>query len=150
MASLGETTVRIVVEGPPPGVMVAVQWGKTGANFASDLIWASETSAERVVFDVPVKVTTGPDGAARLAGPAIQGPTGDKFIYVNWGTCAGQHGTAITRRAKVRIGTLTPAQIEEALAPGRRLETAFAGVDRKGGPACATILLIGGWRVTGQ
>ncbi|MDQ0464569.1 hypothetical protein QO010_002353 [Caulobacter ginsengisoli] len=147
MANLGETTVRIVVEDPPPGVMVAVQWGKTGANFASELIRPSEAGAGRVAFDVPVKVTTGPDGAARLVGPAIQGPTGDRFIYVNWGTCAGQHGTPITRRAKVRIGTLTPAQIEAALAPGKRLETAFAGVGKDGGPACATIPLIGGWRV---
>jgi hypothetical protein len=147
VANLGETIVRIVVENPPPGVAVAVQWGKTGANFASELIRAIETSAERVAFDVPVKVTTGPDGAARLAGPAIQGPTGDRFIYVNWGTCAGQHGTAIVRRAKVRIGTLTPAQILEALEPGRRLETAFSGMGKDGGPACATIPLIGGWRV---
>lgn len=149
MANLGETTVRIVVENPLPGVLGAVQWGKTGPNFACKLIQPSEATPERLVFDVPVKVTTGPDGAARLAGPAIQGPTGDRFIYVNWGTSAGQPHTAITRRAKVRIGTITPAQIEAALAPGKRLETAFAGLDRRGGPACATIPLIGGWRVEG-
>lgn len=145
-SALGETTARIVVENPPPGVVVAVQIGKTGQH---SLLPVSQSGPGWIAFDVPVKAATGPDGAARLAGPAIQGPTGDRFIYVNWGTSAGQHGTAITRRAKVRIGTLTPDQILQALEPGKRLETAFAGVGKDGGPACATIPLIGGWRVAG-
>lgn len=148
MANLGETTVRIVVTDPPLGVAVAVQWGKTGANFQCELIGASERSPTRVTFDVPVKVTTGPDGALRLAGPAIQGPTGDKFIYLNWGVCAGQTDTDMVRRAKIRFTGLTSAMIEAVLAGGGKLETGIAGRDKHGAPACATVPLVGGWRVT--
>jgi hypothetical protein len=147
MANLGETIVRISVESPPPGIAVAVQWGKTGANFACELIHAAQTSPDRVVFDLPVKVTTGADGAARLAGPAIHGPTGERFVYINWGICAGQANTDCARRAKIRLAGLTPAMIETALAEGRRLETAIAGRAKDGGPACASVPLVGGWRL---
>jgi hypothetical protein len=49
---------------------------------------------------------------------------------------------------KVPLKGITWEQVEEATAaPDYVLETTAPGVSRDGGPACATVPLIGGWQV---
>ena len=71
------------------------------------------------------------------------------FVYVNSGTSAGEAGSRWTRRAKVKLATLTRELADAARAePGTVLEARFQGIGRDGGPACATVpLLDGGWRL---
>jgi hypothetical protein len=134
-----EVPLRVVVVDPPPGVAFAVQRGR------GDLLAPSETTPT-VVFDLAVRVeglTRG--GRPRFLGPLTQGPPDGRFLYVNSGTLAGQAGSCFTRRAKVPLGDIAPSQVDEVLRePGARLEARIEGRAADGGPACATVLLLGG------
>ena len=67
---------------------------------------------------------------------------------MNSGTYAGQGDSCWSRRAKVRLGGIGWALVEQALADPRTvLEARFAGTARDGGPTCAGVTLLdAGWR----
>jgi hypothetical protein len=136
--------LRIVVMDPPPGIHWALQLGK------ADLVKPTATTKSRISFDFSVDVV--PDASAtgfHLGGPAVQGRAGERFVYLCIGAYAGQLDTPIARRAKVRIEGIQRKHIAAAKAKrGGTLEVRFAGTDSKGGPACATVPLLGkGWDV---
>ncbi len=60
---------------------------------------------------------------------------------------AGQPGTAWDRRAKVPLRGITSSLLQEALDSGRLIEARIAGTGKDGGPACATVPLLEGWRL---
>ena len=136
--------LRIVVLRPPPGVALAVQRGR------SDMLPPARTSEDAAVFELSVRVAARGDGAPNLLGPYAHGTPADRFLYVNWGTSAGQWGSRWTRRAKLKTAGIGWALIEETLAsPGAVLEARIAGTGRDGGPCCATVpLLDGGWQLS--
>ena len=79
-------------------------------------------------------------------GPFAQGPVGGRFVYVNSGTLGGQPDSGWTRRAKVPLGGIAWSLIQKAA--GSIIEVRIAGTARDGGPACATVpLLGGGWKI---
>ena len=101
------------------------------------------------------------DGELRLKAPAAQGttppvflgpcthgpPTG-RFIYISWtGEADGRR--QMFRRMKIPLGTITWEQIGRLQRdPDARLVATVQGMDRRGGPACATVpLRDGGWQV---
>ena len=135
--------LRITILHPPPGVAVGVQRGR------GELLPPATTSADAVVFELSVRVAARADGAPNLLGPFAHGTPADRFLYVNWGTAAGQLGSRWSRRAKLKTAGIGWALIEETLAaPGSVLEARIQGIGRDGGPCCATVpLLDGGWRV---
>jgi hypothetical protein len=77
----------------------------------------------------------------------VQGPPGARFLYINWGKRAGQSDTFWDRRAKVMFGTIDERTVNACLTKGRTLQAEIAGIGKDGGPCCATVPLIGGWRV---
>lgn len=136
--------LRIVVISPPPDILWALQLGQ------SELVKPSASTKSRITFDFAVDVV--PDASAlgfHLAGPAVQGRLGGRFVYLCIGAYAGQVDTPIGRRAKISLEGIGRKLIASAKA--RRagtLEVEFAGTDSKGGPACATVPLLGkGWHV---
>lgn len=136
--------LRITVLKPPPGILWALQLG------AHELVKPSVSSKSQISFDFTVDVV--PDATIvgfRLAGPAVQGRVGERFVYLCIGAYAGQLDTEIGRRAKIRLEGITRKLIAASKAKrGGRLEVEFAGTDSKGGPACATVPLLGkGWHV---
>ena len=135
--------LRITVLHPPPGVALAVQKGR------DELLPPSRQTADEAVFDFTVRIGTQPDGRPNFLGPFAQGTPADRFVYVNSGKRAGQQDSGWDRRAKVKLGGITPKMVDAALAePGAVLVARFEGVGRDGGPACATVpLLDGGWRL---
>lgn len=130
-----EIALRLTVRRPPPKVAFAVQRGRI------ELLPPSERSADGVVFDFPVRVELSAGRATpRWLGPYIQGPTSARFVYVNSGTSAAQGDSAWRRRAKVPLGGIPRSLVEQALhTPHARLEAAFDGVAKDGGPVCATV-----------
>lgn len=137
-------SLRIIVVAPPPDVMWALQLGHT------ELVKPTASSKRRLSFDFTVDVV--PDASVqgfRLAGPAVQGRIGERFVYLCIGAYAGQLDTPIGRRAKIRLEGITRKHIAAAKAKrSGTLEVEFAGTDSKGGPACATVPLLGvGWHV---
>ena len=142
-----ELPLRIVMERPPAGAVIALQRGATGKAM---LVAPVSVSQDALVFDFAVTVSgAGADGGPRLLGPCVQGPPGGRFVYLNSGTYAGAPGRSGGRRAKVPLGGISWALIE-ALPAGGRLEAHIAGTARDGGVACASVpLLPPGWRVGG-
>jgi hypothetical protein len=121
--------LRIIVENPP--VRFAVQRGK------AELLDATSASAKQQVFEFSVRARDdGSGGAPNFLGPFAQGPVGGRFVYVN----------SEGRRAKVPLGGITWSLIRDAA--GSVIEARISGTARDGGPACATVpLLGGGWKL---
>jgi hypothetical protein len=130
--------LRIIVENPP--VRFAVQRGR------DELLDAATASAKELVFEFSVRARNDGSDAPNFLGPFAQGPVGGRFVYVNSGTLAGEPGSQWTRRAKVPLGGITWSLIRKAA--DSVIEARIAGTGRDGGPACATVPLLGaGWRV---
>lgn len=138
-----ELALRIAVKSPPPGVLFCVQ-GKPGEFF-----WQTRSTDADLVFDVEVRVAPSVDGdAPRLLGRVVQGPPAQRFIYICSGTYAGEKDTCWGRRAKVPLAGITHALIAD-MKPGARLTATIQGTAGDGGPACASVKLLGaGWRWT--
>lgn len=136
--------LRITVVDPPPNVLWALQLGR------DEIVKPSAVTKGRISFDFSVEIVDeSSKGAFRLRGPAVQGPPGGRFVYLRIGTYAGQQGTDVARRAKIGLEGIT-RELAAAVKSKRGgvLEVQFAGTDKKGGAACATVPLLGnGWYV---
>ena len=136
--------LRIVLVTPPPDVRWALQEGR-------DLrVPPAAATADEVTLETAV--TLGPaaaDGSRACRGPAVQGRRGERFVYVNSGTYAGDSASPWGRRAKVPLPDLPDDMAAAWLAdPARVLEARVAGTARDGGPAAPTVpLLAGGWHL---
>jgi hypothetical protein len=129
-------SLRIIVENPP--VRFAVQRGK------NELLEATSASAKQQLFEFSVRARDDGSDAPNFLGPFAQGPAGGRFVYVNSGAMAGDTGSTWQRRAKVPLAGITWSMIEK----GSVIEARIAGTARDGGPACATVpLLGGGWKI---
>ena len=150
-----ELTLRITILDAPPGVTFCLQKGDT------ELVAPAVSSDAPLSFDLSVDVRddSTQDGP-RLMGPFVKGPWNARFVYVNSGTLAGQADSPWNRRAKVPLSGITADLIRKAQEkPGALLEARLNGTAADGGPACATVTLLGkGWvvrapaqrRATGQ
>lgn len=134
----GQTiTLRVTIEDPVPGVAYSLQDGKStpvGAVVATD---------GPLSFDVPVRIAPGP----RFLGEFVrrEGPE-RRFVYIAIGAQAGDHASPWSRRVKIDVHDLPAALLEQALA-GAVLEGRLPGRAKDGGPSCATLKPLGGWRV---
>jgi hypothetical protein len=138
--------LRITLERPPKGVAFSLQRGKEGQEPPS------QTSDDKIVFDFTMRVAGDRNGPPNFRGPYLQGSTANRFIYVRSGTLAGQEDSPWTRRVKVFLAGITWGQIDQVLSgTDTVLEARIAGASRDGGPATATVpLLGGGWKVAPQ
>jgi hypothetical protein len=114
----------------------------------AELVPPSSATDDRLTFDLRARPATLADGAHTLRGAEVQGPPAARFVYVNSGRRAGQWDSPWDRRAKVSLAGITRELADAALAtPGAVLEARLAGTDERGGPACASVKLLDGWRV---
>ena len=132
--------VRIRIEAPPPDVAWALQLGRSELSPPSQ-------SSPHLEFQTTVRVVAGTNGDFDFRGPAVQGPRAGRFIYLTSGTRAGQRDSCWNRRAKVSLEGLRPLLAQEpsetAITSG---VAAINGTSRDGGPACASVALLGtGW-----
>lgn len=142
--SEAEIRLRIVLVAPPPGVDFGVQEGK-GNDYATILTQRSKDSDLAFEFTVTVKDNRD-DGLPNFLGPLAQGPTTSRFIYIDIGKSAGQVDSCWERRIKVPLGGITWEMVEKASAK-KLLEARLPGTGRDGGPSCATVKPIDGWKV---
>jgi hypothetical protein len=134
---------RITVVNPPAGVKFAMQRGR------SELVAPSRSTADRISFDFTLRLGPPlPSGLPNFLGEFAQGTPADRFVYVNSGQRAGQH-SCWNRRAKIKLAGIGIELLTKALAlPDATLEAEIAGTARDGGPACATVPILGnGWRL---
>lgn len=133
-----ELPLRIHVTSPPAGVVFCMQ-GKPG-----ECLSPVRSTGDDLTFDVEVRAIA--SDPPRLLGKVTQGPPAARFLYVCSGTYAGETSTVWARRAKVPLSGITRELIEKRQS-GERLCATIAGRAKDGGPACASVKLLGaGWR----
>ena len=142
-----ELPLRIILIAPPAGVVYGIQRGRGSAY---EVAFAQEPARGDVTFDFAIMAAQGKDGSPNFLGAYVQGPTGRRFVYVDVGRAAGQADTPWSRRMIIRLDDVTWPLIRKAAAPGRRLEARIQGTGSDGGPSCATVRPIAGWKVVGD
>ena len=138
-----ELALRIVLQEPPAGVDFAVQ---KGHGSAYEPVQKQRSKGKDLTFEFTVGVKHGRDATlAEFTGPFVQGPRGQKFVYLDIGTLAGQADSCWTRRLKIPLNSITWEMINSQ----RRLEAKVPGTGKNGEPNCASIWLHQagpGWR----
>ena len=140
-----EILLRIVLESPTPGVDFALQKGK-GSDY--DTVQNQTSNGDDLKFEFPVSIRNGRDGNLQMGGPFVQGPAGERFVYVDIGTLAGQFDSPWSRRLKVPLRGISQDTIKRLLSDSQSiLETRVPGKGRDGSPSCATVKPFDGWTV---
>jgi Family of unknown function (DUF5990) len=127
--------LRVIVVSPLPGVVFAVQRGH------AEQLGPTISRAEFVQFDLELRIGVAlADGSPNYLGEFAQGKPADRFVYLNSGTLAGQHGSRWTRRAKLKLGAI-PAEMARAVAGHAEhvVEAWVAGCMADGSPICASV-----------
>jgi hypothetical protein len=132
MSKAGQTEIRmrLVVDGPVPGVTHSLQDKQSGPVDPK-----VSQSGESLSFDVPVRIAPGP----KFYGEQVrsEGPE-RRFVYVAVGRQAGGHDLEWSRRMKIDVHNIPAPLLDGALA-GKRLVGTVAGTGKDGTPACATV-----------
>ena len=140
-----ELPLRLVLIDPPANIDYGLQRGR-GSNYQP--MFVQQRKQGDVVFDFSVTVSdSGKGGVPNFGGDFVQGTPARRFIYVDVGTYAGQKHTPWSRRMIVLLNGITLDQIKRALKPGHRLSASIKGTGKDGGPSCATVPIIDGWKV---
>ena len=141
-----ELTFRIVLEKPPAGVDFALQKGK-GNKY--EIVQTQRSGSKNLLFEFTARATAGAQKTeANLLGPFVQGPTGERFVYIGIGAFAGQINTQWSRRLKVPLTGITTEMVARMNKdPKLILETHVPGTGKDGGPNCATVKPFAGWRL---
>ncbi len=144
-----ELTLRIVLEKPPVDVDFGLQKGR-GNSY--ETIQKQRFIGKDLYFEFTVRVKGDSRGAApNFLGSFAQGPPGERFIYIDIGTYAGQTGTCWSRRLKIPLRGITWDLIDEVLADAESLlETRVPGTGKDGGPSCATVKPFPGWKLVSR
>jgi hypothetical protein len=139
-----DLTFRVVLETPPVGVDYGVQIGR-GAEYETTQKQRSKGTDLRFEFAVGIRASK--PAAPDFRGPVVQGPPGQRFVYIDIGTYAGQTGAPWSRRLKIPLIGITWDVIDRVSATQMVLETRVPGTARDGGPTCATVKPFGGWKL---
>ncbi|MEQ1825057.1 MAG: DUF5990 family protein [Pirellula sp.] len=145
---ISETVVplRIVVVDPPSGVDFGIQEGK-GNDYKTILVQSSKTADLQFDCNITVKGNRA-GGPPNFVGPIAQGPPTGRFIYIDIGKLAGQIDSCWQRRIKIPLQGITWDMIDSVLeAPKRFLQATIPGTGKDGGPSCATVKPIDGWKI---
>lgn len=128
-------TLRLTIADPVPGVRYSLQLD----DAPHEPVTATEAPLS---FDVPIRLADD----NRVLGPFVRREGKERrFVYIRLGVLAGDHATALNRRAKIDIHDIPPALLDQARA-GKVLEVVLPGRGKDGTPACATVRPTLGWR----
>jgi hypothetical protein len=143
-----ELTLKIVLENPPSGVDFGLQKG-SGNKY--ETIQIQRFSDKSLEFEFPVTVTLTKEGIPNFLGEFVQGPTSQRFVYIDIGTYAGQKGTFWSRRLKIPLTGITLNTIKELTTNGNKiLEARVPGTGKDNGPNCATVKQFTGWHISNR
>src|SRR5690349_4819190 len=92
--------LQIIIEKPLKGVMYGLQLGN-GNNYQT--VQQQVAHDHDIIFSATALVKNDKQGKATLSGPVVQGKPGERFLYIDIGTSAGQLGSEWTRRMKIPL-----------------------------------------------
>jgi hypothetical protein len=141
-----ELAFRIILEKPPAGVDFALQKGK---STSCEHIQKQRSGAKDLRFEFNARAVLTAKGAdPNLLGPFVQGPTGERFVYLDIGVAAGQIDSSWSRRLKIPLTSITAETLSRVEKdPKLILETRVPGTGKDGGPNCATVKPFAGWKL---
>jgi len=140
-----EITAQVVLETPPAGVDYGIQKG-SGSKY--ETILKQRSVNKDLLFEFTITVKAGKENAFDFAGPVVQGKAGERFVYIDIGTYAGQPDAAWDRRLKIPLYGIADAAIKKVIAdPAMILTTTVAGIGKDGGPNCGTVKPFSGWQL---
>jgi hypothetical protein len=139
LSAKSELKLRIILEQPPKGCDFGLQKGR-GSIY--EIVQTKRFTGKDLVFEFTVGVKPDGKGPPDLAGPFVQGPSGERFVYIDIGTYAGQADSQWGRRLKVPLSGITTEMIQSSAV----LEARVPGTARDGGPTCATVKPFAGWK----
>jgi hypothetical protein len=143
-----ELTLKIVLENPPSGVDFGLQKG-SGNKY--ETIQVQRSSDKNLEFEFPIAVKLNKDGLPNFLGVFVQGPTSQRFIYIDIGTCAGQKDTGWSRRLKIPLTGISLNTIKELSTNNDKiLEAKVPGTGKDNGPNCATVKPFTGWHISNR
>ena len=138
-----ELSIRIILESPPAGVDFGIQ---KGSGNTYETILKQRSSNQDLCFEFKISVKESKTSLHNFTGPYVQGPSNERFIYVDIGTAAGQINSVWTRRLKIPLRDISAETIKQMLTDSSLvLETKVPGTGRDGGPNCATVKPFSGW-----
>ena len=136
---------RIVLVEPPAGVDFGLQKGR-GSVF--ETVQTQRSAGKDLQFEFTAEIRPGKGLLPEFRGPFVQGPAGQRFVYIDIGTYAGQTDTPWSRRLKIPLTGITTEMVDRVSADrGAVLETRVPGTGRDGSPSCATVKPFDGWNV---
>lgn len=142
-----ELTLRITLEKPTAGVDFGLQKGR-GNNY--ETVQTQRSNGKDLFFECSVRVNKAKDSTPNFLGDFVQGPVGERFLYIDIGAYAGQTETCWSRRLKIPLRGITWELIDAASAKTEpALQTRVAGTGKDGSPACATVKPFAGWGLLG-
>ena len=140
-----QITLKIVLENPPSGVDFGLQKG-SGSKY--ETIQIQRSGDKSLQFEFPITVMPDKKGLPNFLGVFVQGPPGQRFIYIDIGTYAGQKETAWSRRLKIPLTGINWDTIKELATNGNKiLEAKVPGTGRDNGPNYATVKPFAGWHI---
>ena len=95
--------------------------------------------AASATWQVEVRAIAEASGAFDYRGALVQGPRGDRFIYLNWGSVDEDGDFHLFRRAKVMLSDLHPDLVRVAIEQAAELHADIDLTDEKGNPTCARL-----------
>src|SRR5262245_28790268 len=130
MTDATNLSLSIILEQPPAGIDFGLQQGHGSAY---QVVQKQRSKGGDLTFDFTVKVKTGKDQQPDFTGDFVQGQAGDRFVYINIGTYAGQTNTPWSRRLKIPVSGISWS----TLRANKVLAARVPGTSRKGEPNCA-------------
>jgi hypothetical protein len=121
-----------------PGGHHGIHVGLQRRNKPGELLGVIPGDAPAAMWTLEAMATPSPDGTTDLKGPYIQGPLGERFIYLNWGTVDRPGEFALFRRAKLWLNAV-PADVLSSAAESGALVGRLGLTDVKGNPLCASV-----------
>ena len=128
-----EITLQIILTRPTPDVLYALQKG-SGNNYETVQKQMAASDDLSFKFTIKVKGDRSKDKLPKFSGSYVQGPSDNKFVYIDIGTYAGQTNTIWSRRLKIPLTGITWEDIDSLTRNQNSImETHVPGTGKDGG-----------------
>jgi hypothetical protein len=140
-----ELTLHITLLQPPGDTDFGLQKGK-GNDY--ETIQKQRSGNGDLHFEAIINTKQDKNNKADFTGPLVHGPIGERFLYIDIGTYAGQSNSVWGRRLKIPLASITNQVLEQlSRSPNHILQTHIAGTGKDGGPTCGTVKPFEGWKI---